>query len=170
MKKQNGFTLVELLAVIVILGILMVVAVPAVLSFSQNMKNKMYCNKVDSAIKSAQLYGQDNIDTISKKNLQCTIYQGATNSNKTVDKCTVITIQALLNKGYISKEEGQTKGVKDDFVDPRDFTSLKQNKVLVYIRNKRIYAKFVHSRQKDATYCEDTYYTSADGYVREITS
>ena len=44
MKKldKRGFTLVELLAAIVIMGILLVIAVPAVLSFSQNIKNDMF--------------------------------------------------------------------------------------------------------------------------------
>ena len=31
MKKRNGFTLVELLAVIVVLAIIMIIAIPAVL-------------------------------------------------------------------------------------------------------------------------------------------
>ena len=41
MKNRIGFTLVELLAVIIVLGILVVIAVPAINSVSEKTKQKM---------------------------------------------------------------------------------------------------------------------------------
>ena len=64
MKKNKGFTLVELLAVIVITAIIITVAVPSVLTFSENQKKNLYCSKVDTIKKAAQLYGEDNYDSI----------------------------------------------------------------------------------------------------------
>ena len=57
MKK--GFTLVELLGVITILAILMIMATPAVLSISRKNRYNMYCKKVKTVVKAAQLYGED---------------------------------------------------------------------------------------------------------------
>ena len=150
MKKINnqGFTLVELLAVIVIMGILLVVAVPAVLSFSQNIKNDMFCTKVETAEKAAQLYGQDNIDSISTHSCN-SIKKGNTTTN--VSSCDIVTVKALLRK-----EEGSNKGVKDDFLDPRGAT-MADEKLLVYIVNKRVYAKYMFKDDKDLKLCDGTY-------------
>ena len=155
MKKINnqGFTLVELLAVIVIMGILLVVAVPAVLSFSQNIKNDMFCTKVETAEKAAQLYGQDNIDYIS--NHSCNSVKKE-NTTTNVSSCDTVTIKALLRKGYLKKEEGSNKGVKDDFLDPRGAT-MADEKLLVYIVNKRVYAKFMFKDDNDLKLCDGTY-------------
>lgn len=152
---KNGFTLVELLAVIVIMGILLVVAVPAVLSFSQNIKNDMFCTKVETAEKSAQLYGQDNIDKISKST--CKNVKLKDGSIDTKDSCGTVSIKALLRKGYLKKEEGSTKGLKDDFMDPRG-GSMKDNNLLVYIKNKRVYAAYVFSNENDVKQCDGSYY------------
>lgn len=156
MKKldKRGFTLVELLAVIVIMGILLVIAVPAVLSFSQNIKNDMFCTKVQTAEKAAQLFGQDNLETLEKQNCQ-NVKKGDTPISN-ISSCTKVTIKALLRKGYLKKEEGATKGKKDDFLDPRGSTMTNEN-LLVYIVNKRVYAKYIFKDSNDLKLCDGTY-------------
>ncbi len=59
MKKKNGFTLVELLAVIVVLAIIMIIAIPSVLEVMNTARKKsfsMYVNKVVSGVQTQYVY------------------------------------------------------------------------------------------------------------------
>lgn len=58
--KKHGFTLVELLVVIVILGLLMAIAVPSALSLAGKVKGKAYDTKIELIEKAAQTFGQTN--------------------------------------------------------------------------------------------------------------
>ena len=49
--KNRAFTLIELLAVIIILGILMLIAIPSVTSYINNSRKNTYVNTIDSIIK-----------------------------------------------------------------------------------------------------------------------
>ncbi len=59
MKKNSGFTLVELLAVIVILAIIMIIAIPSVLSILQTSK-----------LRSFELFGKKALMETEKKDLE----------------------------------------------------------------------------------------------------
>ena len=50
MKKRNGFTLIEILAVIIILGILMIIAVPAVTRYIDESRKDGYISSAKSII------------------------------------------------------------------------------------------------------------------------
>lgn len=62
--RKKGFTLVELLAVIVLLGLLMAIAVPSALNLSSKVKSKSYDTKIDLIEKAAETYGQSNISFV----------------------------------------------------------------------------------------------------------
>ena len=49
--KNKAFTLIELLAVIIILGILMLIAIPSVTNYINNSRKSTYVNTIDSLIK-----------------------------------------------------------------------------------------------------------------------
>ena len=67
MKKNNrGFTLVELLAAIVILGILMVLGLPNLLNMLQNNKNKLYITDAQKLISQAELKMRANSSNIER--------------------------------------------------------------------------------------------------------
>ncbi len=93
--KNNGYTLIELLAVIVILGIIMVIAVPVV-SYLVNGNNDEYYSNMEKTIKtSGEDYFLDNREVLPKK----------------VGNTSTVTIDTLTTKAYIDK-------VKDENNDP----------------------------------------------------
>lgn len=59
MNNKKGFTLVELLAVIVILGVLTAIAVPSVLEISKKIKTDMYDSKIKTIEVAAELWADD---------------------------------------------------------------------------------------------------------------
>ncbi len=65
MRKKNGFTLVELLAVIVVLAIIMIIAIPSVLDTMNNARRKTFVIYAEKIFKSTQeQYTMDSQSTI----------------------------------------------------------------------------------------------------------
>ena len=57
--KKKGFTLIEIIAVIVIIGIVMLIAVPAVINYTRNSNQAVYANNIGSFLEQAKLeYGE----------------------------------------------------------------------------------------------------------------
>ena len=167
MKNRKGFTLVELLAVVALMAVLLTIAAPAVLSFTTRMKADMFCNKVETIVKSAQMFGQDNMASIiggRDTEHPCVYKNGAT--PVTVSACVSTDVQVLLAKGYLTKEKAKGSATADDFFDPRDGSSLKSSNIFVYVVNKRAYAAYVFASQRDAELCEGTYYISGTGIAK----
>ena len=110
MREQKGFTLVELLAVIVILAIVLIIAVPGVLSIINKTKNSAYDRQVDMIKNAAKNYVTANTITWSGEN----------------PKSTVVTLDMLQTSGYLDKK----------IVDPRDKKEILCANVLVKKDNK----------------------------------
>ena len=64
--KRNGFTLVELLAVIVLLGLLLALAVPNALKLRKNVTSKSYDTKIDLIEQAANSYGLSNLSLVRR--------------------------------------------------------------------------------------------------------
>ena len=106
MKNNKGFTLVELMAVIVVLAIIIAIAVPSAITISHKIKIKMYNTKVDMILSSAKIYGQDNPDKVGAD-----------------DKCSnggKVLVSTLVSKGYIKKDDTKNGSV----LNPVDNSSL----------------------------------------------
>ena len=54
MKKRNGFTLVELLAVIVVLAIIMIIAIPAVLDIMNKARKQTFAEAINKYVTAVQ--------------------------------------------------------------------------------------------------------------------
>lgn len=129
--NNKGFTLVELLAVIVILAMIVLLAVPAALNISKSIRDDMYCSKVDLLENAALLYGQDNYDEIRS------------------GRIVRVSIQTLLDEDYLKKDELKTFTDSDGktvesavILDPRDNKEMNNLEFELSIQNKRVKAVF----------------------------
>ncbi len=128
--KKKGFTLVELLAVIVILGLLVTMATVSVIYVSKRLRTKMYCSKIETIEKAAELYGQDLSE--AQMNTSCT------HKGQSYNICTTVSVGTLLTERYLDEDSA------GDVIDPRDKkTSMKANNLYIYKKNHRIYASFI---------------------------
>lgn len=88
-KKNNGFTLVELLAVIAIIGILSVVAISAYGNVAKNSKQKAYESKV--------------------KQIESAAYKWAKENN--VSNKISVSVNKLVVEGYLTADESDETGL-----------------------------------------------------------
>ena len=68
MDKKNGFTFIELLGVILLIGIVALIAVPAVNDIIQNSKQKALDKQMDTIFDSARNWAVKNIDLLPEDN------------------------------------------------------------------------------------------------------
>lgn len=130
MKNKKGFTLVELLGVIVIMALLVAIAVPSTISISNRLKVKMYCSKIDSIETAAQLYGEDHQDSFTETFVQ----DGASYKSRS------LFVKDLVESGNLKKDQKEEPYI----VDPRNKTSdeLYNMPFTIYIKYNRAYVAF----------------------------
>lgn len=103
LKNNKGLTLVELLAVIVIIGILSSLAVTAISKLLDRSTENYYKDQEDNIALAAQTYTNDNRNLLPFK-------------TTAPDNSTKIKLRDLINNGYI-------KTVKDKSGDDCDITN-----------------------------------------------
>ena len=129
--NKKGFTLVEVLAVIVIIGIVAMMASSGVMKVRENSLKKLLNSKIEELEASAILYGQEN--------------QGSLEGTCTVDEeehsfCKLVTVKFLIDEGYYTTSE-ENKDNKKDLINNITNKSMLCDEVQIYKKNNRIYAK-----------------------------
>ncbi len=104
--NKKGFTLVELLAVLVILGLLVTIAVPAATSVSEKAKIKMLKTKTQLAMQGAILWLQDNKSAFTSNELD-----NCTTSSDNVTTCQM-TFMKLATLGQIDFDYKDDNGIE----------------------------------------------------------
>lgn len=125
MMKLNykGFTLVELLAVIAIMGMLAVIMVPTISGVIEENKKNNSENLKNSIKSSARAYISDNRYEIKLDNKSCnnnnTKREIFSINNKTILE-SKITVELLVNEGYLKSNSGE-------IIDPKTNKSIDKN-------------------------------------------
>ncbi|MEG2618579.1 MAG: prepilin-type N-terminal cleavage/methylation domain-containing protein [Bacilli bacterium] len=125
--NKKGFTIVEILSVIAIIGIMILIVVPSTFLIVKNINNRVYESKKNLILSAAEVYAQD------RKALFNSL-----GTNKTEIE---VPIKDLLVGGYLKADDKCKSGQieEDCIVDPRDKSNMNDKKVLVrYLNNSYI--------------------------------
>lgn len=134
--KKNGFTIIELIAVVAIIMIIVTIGMYSVIGLRKAIKEMMWNNKVVLIEKMAVKFGEDHENKFD--NSTCG------SGTKIINNCFEITVQTLINRKYITTrnirqdEEGNDyraliNDVSDEVINDKD--------IYIYKENNFIYAK-----------------------------
>ena len=131
---KKGFTLVELLAVIVLLAVIMVIAVPAIGGITGSINQNMLDEKIELIEEAAILYGQ---------NTKGRLITNADNLKYNNYNCMFIKVGDLVpNYLDADSEDENCSTTNTCVVDPSNENNFLDNlEVIIYYKNKRIKAK-----------------------------
>ena len=160
--KKNGFTLTELLAVIVIIGLLMVLIVPQAMKLSKKVKKKAFDTKIDLIKSASKSFGEnymtfvmkgDDMFDSSKRGYKCVIptddstdiSYGENLSSDNAYPCVKLTVDKLAEENEIKYdvEDGCEASYYDKQVQDLDNNYIiNKCNVYIYYKNKRVYSYF----------------------------
>ena len=132
--ENRGFTLVELLAVIAIMGILMIMITPGIMSLRQNVLENALENRISMIENAAKDYAQEHITLL--KSYVTDNYNGEKTKNS---NCEMRNVNFFISEGYISSnntyviedEDSQQKKI-NQIINP--VTGESMNNLLVCMR------------------------------------
>ena len=138
MKK--GFTLVELLVVIVIISIISGIAYIGISAVTNNSKARMWQGKIDAIESGAELYGEDNKNKLGET---CDI------DGTTYSACEIVTVGYLIEQNYVptdERDESGNKVITNDTLSANDPNYYANDlEVYIYELDNIIYAKLNYS-------------------------
>jgi type IV pilus assembly protein PilA len=119
--NNKGFTLVEIIAVIVIIGIVIVLAMPAINGINNGIQSNILDKKIKFIELAGKSYGTDFREQLRSSSLR---YEGK--------NCIVKTVKELAVADYLDKETDST--ITDYYIeDPTDKENyLDNNYVIIY--------------------------------------
>lgn len=156
--KKDGFTLVELLAVIVIIGITYLIIFPSVTSFIDKSKEKSYNIQVDLIKKASKKWVADNTDELLKNdpyhlnNINLTLttlkkegylqemFIENPKNKKIMTGCVVVSYQSNKNQYEYTYEDGKDTYSKNDTKENKRAEEMagcdeKEGYVYTYLKN-----------------------------------
>lgn len=128
MKNKKGFTLVEMLVVIALIGVVIAIAIPSITLVRKRINIRLLNEKKDEILVAAQLYGSD----------------------KKFEQDTIIKVYELLDEKYIKKDtdsgsngctgENTSKGCVSDPTDSTRDSGLNNEEILIKVTGNGVIA------------------------------
>lgn len=141
---KRGFTLVELLAVIVLIAIIALIGAGGITKVRQNVRNDMCKSTVDMIEIAGKHYGEDFKNLLTSN---CRI-----NGNNY--KCLTVTVQELIDNGYINVKETPKKDANGN-----DVTQVINGETVV------VYEKVIKNESNDSVLNNNTVTIYIDGMI-----
>lgn len=167
---RKGFTLVEILAVFVILGLLLLIAVPEISKFSKNNNIKAYESKISMFESAIELVGDKYKAAINNSSRCIEEVNGeitfkSSNCSSDAPKAILKNISSLISEGTITKDETcepkNTSNSENIILNPVNDKVINNCEFIIYEKNNRIFAKF------DKTKCDNTSSIVYSNYCRD---
>lgn len=133
--NKKGFTFIELLAVIAIIGFVLLIAIPSIRYADKKVHEKAYNTKLSLIKSAARDYGDDYKEVILYSSSGSTYTDEETGTSY---PSVTVTVRDLLNNGYLTKDNDIKK---TDILDPRNDQSMLDKVIIIYIKNNRAYVK-----------------------------
>ena len=138
--NKKGFTLVELMAVIVLISVVALIGVSSVIGVRKQTNRKLFEDKMSSAISAAEKWGEDNKDSLETTlTIGDLIINNYYESEEAVDPKLYSYTKCSNNK---SSKLGYNDGELCKNVVTNNYDNLVVNElsIKVFIKNKRVYA------------------------------
>ena len=143
--NKKGFTLTELIAVIAILGILALIATPAVLIIRKNVLLNTLDSKISQIKIAAEDYASKYIMEIpSPVTIICNSGEECINDNNSYienEDCLIVLVRTLVSRGYLVGDKDE----KETLTNPIDGSSLNNLRVCVRYNNNEAMSRKVFS-------------------------
>ncbi len=145
--KKNGFTLVELIAIIVLLAIMTLIALPSLLSTTEKSKNEEYELFKENIYMAAENYLMANVNNS---------LDSVTESGKTF-----IKIRSLMENEYINY----------DLTNPKDDSDISNNTVMITKNSDGFYDyEYLEGDYTASGYVQNGLVASYDGYSKPLSN
>lgn len=125
--NKQGFTLVEILVVIVLISLILGLGIPGIMKLSENMKKRSLNSKINIVESAAIVWGNDN-KTLLKKTI-CEI-------NGLGYDCYKLSLGNLIEEDYLPSESVD----KISYLNPSNKEELINNCIYIYKRNNKVYS------------------------------
>lgn len=139
MKNKKGFTLPELLVVIVIIAVIAAIAIPSVIVVNSNINKRLYNNKVNLIVSAAELYATDNPDIFNGKSQVVVYVAELINENYLEIESSDSSVNYCLSINVDGRGEITTPGC---ILNPTDKTSMNSEYVLLTKQSIGVTAEF----------------------------
>jgi prepilin-type N-terminal cleavage/methylation domain-containing protein len=153
--KHNGFSLVEMLVVIIIISVLMTLLIPGYISIYTSVKRNSFDSKVKQIETAALKYGNEIKDEIKAE----------TYTKNGINYCTNMTAVQLIQKGYLISDSNG----RDEIINPTNGAVMNGNVRVCYSSSKLdIIANYVEEYDASIYYHKgDKVITSSNGKMYE---
>ncbi len=131
--KNNGFTLIEMFAVIAIIGLLAIMITPAIMSVRKNTLENALANRISTIENAAKDYAHEHINEL--KSSVTSNYAGEKTPNS---NCIYRNVNFLINNGYISasstyvvEDDSDNQKKENQIIDPTTGVSMNNRRVCI---------------------------------------